>query len=92
LKRRSTFPCPHCGADVRAGRPACPSCGSDASTGWQDPEELDYQSVDIPDTFEEMEAAYDRGETGMDGATPRWVVATVLLVVVALILVLVWRV
>ena len=46
---RSTFECPHCGAPVPAGRLACPECGSDAGTGWQSSEEIDYQSVELPD-------------------------------------------
>ena len=46
---RSTFECPQCGAPVPAGRLACRECGSDAETGWQSAEEIDYQSVDLPD-------------------------------------------
>ena len=41
--------CPNCGAEVRRGKLACPECGSDAETGWKDSEEIDYQSVEIPD-------------------------------------------
>lgn len=41
--------CPHCGATFAAGRLACPECGSDAGTGWKSGEEIDYQSVDLPD-------------------------------------------
>ena len=43
------FECPHCGAQVREGRLACPECGSDADTGWQSSEEIDYQSVELPE-------------------------------------------
>ena len=43
--------CPHCGETFRAGAAACPHCGSDAETGWADPEEIAYQSVEIPDYF-----------------------------------------
>ena len=32
--RQPTFPCPHCGAEVPAGRQSCPACGSDEETGW----------------------------------------------------------
>ena len=46
--------CPNCGAQFRAGRLACPECGSDANTGWRDAEDIDYQSVEIPDTYEEF--------------------------------------
>jgi hypothetical protein len=28
---------------------ACPECGSDERTGWQDAEEIDYQSLELPD-------------------------------------------
>ena len=48
-----TFACPQCGTEVRAGRLACPECGSDARTGWQEQEEIDYQSVDVPDGYAE---------------------------------------
>jgi hypothetical protein len=41
--------CPHCGAEVAAGRLACPECGSDAATGWKSSEEIDYQAVELPD-------------------------------------------
>ncbi len=46
-----TFECPQCGALVRVGRLACPECGSDARTGWQDQDEVDYQSVEVPDGY-----------------------------------------
>ncbi len=49
---RSTFECPHCGAPVPTGRLACPECGSDAGTGWQSSEEIDYQSVELPEDHE----------------------------------------
>ena len=49
---RSTFECPHCGAPVATGRLACPECGSDAGTGWQSSEEIDYQSVELPEDHE----------------------------------------
>ncbi len=47
---RGIMECPHCGATFRAGRAACPECGSDARTGWQDQEEIDYQSLDLDPT------------------------------------------
>lgn len=47
-RRKPSFECPHCGADVPAGRAVCRECGSDARTGWLDDEEIDYQSLDIP--------------------------------------------
>jgi len=47
-KPRETFACPHCGADVPVGAKACKECGSDAETGWQSGEEIEYQSLDIP--------------------------------------------
>lgn len=43
------FDCPNCGEPVRAGAAACRHCGSDDRTGWQSGEEIDYQSVDVPD-------------------------------------------
>ena len=54
---RRTATCPHCGESFPAGRLACPECGSDARTGWQSEEEVDYQSVDIPDFYPESAPA-----------------------------------
>jgi hypothetical protein len=45
--------CPQCGATFPAGRRACPSCGSDAETGWKSGDEVEYQSLDVPDAFDE---------------------------------------
>lgn len=48
---KKTFECPNCGAPVPVGRKGCRECGSDAQTGWQDAEEIDYQSIEIPDGY-----------------------------------------
>ncbi len=48
-RQRELVECPHCGAQFPAGRLACPECGSDAETGWKDAEEIDYQSIELPD-------------------------------------------
>lgn len=52
--------CPQCGTEFKPGRLACPECGSDAQTGWQSSEEIDYQSIDLPD---EDETPARRGPT-----------------------------
>ena len=44
--------CPQCGATFRAGRLACPECGSDAETGWKDAEDIDYESIDLPERYD----------------------------------------
>jgi hypothetical protein len=49
--RREFFECQHCGADVAIGAKVCKECGSDASTGWQSSEEVDYQSLDLPEGY-----------------------------------------
>jgi len=49
--KREFFDCPNCGADVAVGAKVCRECGSDASTGWKSSEEIDYQSIDIPDGY-----------------------------------------
>ena len=54
--------CPHCGAEVAEGRLACRECGSDIETGWGDPTEIDYQSVDLGDEFSEEEKALKKGK------------------------------
>lgn len=51
MSRKRTFECPCCGADVVLGARACKECGSDARTGWQSGEEIDYQSIEIPDGY-----------------------------------------
>jgi len=45
--------CPHCGATFPEGRLSCPECGSDSETGWKSQEEIDYQSVELPEWDEE---------------------------------------
>ncbi|MHC4512630.1 MAG: hypothetical protein ACYTGW_05670 [Planctomycetota bacterium] len=49
MSGRNLIGCPECGTEFPAGRLACPECGSDAETGWKDEEEVQYQSVDLPD-------------------------------------------
>ena len=49
MAKHETDFCPNCGAEFRRGRLACPECGSDSETGWKSSEEVDYQSVEIPD-------------------------------------------
>ena len=84
-RRRTTFECPHCGAAVAVGARACRECGSDASTGWQDEQEIDYQSVDIPDGY-----GPDDASTRLPSRTlPRW--WPIVAIVVALVF-LVWAV
>ena len=48
---KPTFECPNCGAAVRVGSAVCRECGSDANTGWQSDEEVDYQSLDLPEGY-----------------------------------------
>ncbi|MFV1966894.1 MAG: zinc ribbon domain-containing protein [Pirellulaceae bacterium] len=31
-----TFPCPHCGAEVRAGASFCRACGASDDSGWNE--------------------------------------------------------
>jgi len=76
---RALETCPHCGAAFRAGRPACPECGSDARTGWRDAEEIEYQSVEIPDTYEELLASGGRSRSS------RWTLLIALLLVAAMV-------
>ena len=57
----ATDECPNCGAEFRRGRLACPECGSDARTGWKSPDEFDYQSIEIPDAFDEADLGLRRG-------------------------------
>lgn len=73
---RATFPCPNCGADVPSGARACRECGSDDRTGWQDSDEIDYQAVELPDSFDAAPA-----RTG----TPLWIAVTAALLVVVLV-------
>ncbi len=49
--KREFFECTHCGANVAVGAIACRECGSDAGTGWQSSEEVDYQSLDLPEGY-----------------------------------------
>ena len=77
--------CPHCGATYRRGRLACPECGSDAETGWQDQEELDYQSVDLPEAW-----LPEPGSPTPSWSRTRWQLAVVLGLLTAAIIALLW--
>lgn len=63
--------CPNCGARFKRGRLACPECGSDAATGWRSSEDLDYESVEIPDFW-------DEAAMGSRRRSPRWWIAILL--------------
>lgn len=74
--------CPHCGAEVAEGRLACRECGSDIETGWGDPHEIDYQSVDLGDDFSEEEKIHKKGRQKL--------IASVLIAGLAIGMVLWW--
>ncbi|MAE75399.1 MAG: hypothetical protein CMJ85_00840 [Planctomycetes bacterium] len=57
-----TVVCPHCGTTFDPERLACPECGSDERTGWKSAEEIDYQSLDLP----------EGDELGTGRRMPRW--------------------
>ncbi|MBK8096668.1 MAG: hypothetical protein IPK26_06145 [Planctomycetes bacterium] len=72
------FDCPNCGEPVKVGSAACRECGSDARTGWQSGEEVDYQSVDVPDGWGPDDEAPTSG-----GANPwRWRIVALVLAIV----------
>lgn len=87
-RRRGSFECSHCGADVPAGSAACRECGSDAGTGWQSAEEIDYAAVDLPTGY----GAVDEhpGATLTD-RRPRWIAVVALVLVVAMVALLIAR-
>jgi ribosomal protein L32 len=72
--------CPECGTTFRAGRLACPECGSDYRTGWKESQEIDYQSVELPDAWPPDEPARRRG----------WMYVVVLLTVLGMVLWALW--
>lgn len=67
----------------RTGRLACPECGSDERTGWQDAEEIDYQSVEIPDYCPDFDTVERRAPTW-------WWVALALAGVAAVAIAVTW--
>jgi len=71
--------CPHCGESIPEAAIACTHCGSDDTTGWAAEEDIEYQSVEIPDTWSpESEAPDSR-------ASALWKVVAVLLLVAFLL-------
>ncbi len=52
--------CPHCGTPVPTQRICCAACGSDLDTGWKDPGEIEYHSVEIPE--DDLRSATDSDE------------------------------
>ena len=49
--------CPHCGSPVLPRSICCKSCGSDFETGWQDPAEIEYSSLELPESSSMPESA-----------------------------------
>ncbi len=49
-KKRDTFTCPHCGAQVPVGAAACRECGSDEETGWAN--EGDQWNTGVEDGYQ----------------------------------------
>ena len=80
--KREFFECQHCGADVPVGARSCKECGSDAATGWQGGEELDYQSLDLPEGYASLP---DHPGGPVPGARRRWI-ALVAVLLAALLL------
>ncbi len=87
--RREFFECQHCGADVLVGSAACKECGSDAGTGWQSGEEIDYQSLDLPQGYASEQEDHP-GRT-LTTQRPLWTYLVALLLVSVLVLVWVLR-
>jgi hypothetical protein len=79
---RRTFLCPHCGAQVDIGSPSCRECGSDAATGWQDSEEVDYQSLDLPEGYA---ADADERASPIGARSPVWFWAALVLLLAVLV-------
>ena len=76
------FDCPHCGAPVKSTARACRECGSDLKTGWQSEDEIDYQSIELPDALgDELDEARGPGATRGDRPKVWMVVVTIVLVV-----------
>ncbi len=86
-KPHATEFCPACGTEFKAGRLACPECGSDANTGWKSQEEIDYQSIDIPDP-DDFDFEY-----AMHGkkAMPRWMLVAAILALAGFITMVAFR-
>ena len=79
-----SFECPNCGAEVKAGKKVCRECGSDDETGWMSSEEIDYQSIDIPEGYG------DQDQLSQDGGRT-WVTVVAIVLAAALILLFVLR-
>lgn len=95
MKRRPTFTCSHCGADVAARSLACPECGSDAGTGWS--EQSSDWTGDPPAGYgEDPDFDYEealRAEGLAAGSRPsraalrrRWLVTVSVLLIVCILL------
>ena len=78
--------CPHCEARVPEGARACPGCGSDDRTGWASDEDLDYEGVEIPDSYdpERWEREAEEREHRRPGRRLLAMAAGVTLIVLAL--------
>jgi predicted ATP-dependent serine protease len=83
-RQREFFVCPHCGAEVAVTAKVCRECGSDADTGWQSTEEVEYQSLDLPQGYRADEA---HESNALPPSRPsKWFVFVVLLMLVLFVL------
>ncbi len=63
---------------------ACPECGSDENTGWKSEDEIAYQAVEIPDTYDPKQWEASAGRP------PRWIRITALVVAVCFLISISW--
>jgi len=95
MKRRRSFPCPHCGALVPARALACPECGSDAATGWS--EGASESAGDLPTGYDDdpdfdyeealrSEGLAENGRPSRAALRRRWVVGLSVLIIVCILL------
>lgn len=82
MARRRQKECDHCGESIPERALACPHCGSDAQTGWADSEELEYQSVEIPESWPEDDGTFGGPRSA------RWVRVTAIVLLFALLFLL----
>ena len=80
---RATFPCPNCGAEVRAGSRSCPECGSDEETGWSDDTLYDGLDLPEPDRRGRDDASPPPRRSGLSAARAYRIAAVVLLLMFA---------
>lgn len=79
--------CPNCGESLPRNAKFCRECGSDAKTGWRSSEDIEYDSIELPEQGDYEEFLQREGlQTRGVQKGRRWIFLVALILILALFL------